>query len=358
MAQTGMQGALRRGWFRFAFCAASVAFGPTGAGARDLTVVSYGGSLQDAVREAFTVPFGASRKVHIADTTYDGELTTIAAEVKAGARQWDVVNVGAAQLLPGCRDGYYETISPAGIADRAAMIPTAVDLSPCGVGMLTGAMVLTYDTTRLANGPTSWADFWNTAKYPGQRGMKFDPEWTLEVALLADGVAPGDVNKMLNTDAGVDRAFAKLDAIKSSIKWWKLGGESVQDLASGAVVMSAAYNGRIVAANRERPNRYAMVWDAGSVYFMDYFVVLKGSPNRDLAMDFVGFATGADAQRAMPRYVGYGPANLAAYKGMDAALMAELPTETRLRRAVATDDRFWLDHRDALVQRFNAWVAK
>ena len=320
--------------------------------------MSYGGSLQDAVREAFTAPFGASQKIHVADTTYDGELATIAAEVKAGAPRWDVVNVGAAQLLPGCRDGYYETITPAGIADRAAMIPAAVDLSPCGVGMLTGAVVLTYDTARLPNGPTSWADFWDVAKYPGQRGMKFDPEWVLEVALLADGVAPGDVDTVLNTQAGIDRAFAKLDALKPSIKWWRLGGESVKDLDSGAVVMSAAYNGRIVAANHEEHNRYTMAWDAGSVYFMDYFVVLKGSPNSKAAMDFIGYATGADAQRAMPRYVGYGPANLAAYKGMDAALMDELPTEARLRRAVATDDQFWLDHRDALVARFNAWAAK
>jgi putative spermidine/putrescine transport system substrate-binding protein len=346
------------GRLTYLLCAACLVLGPEEALARDLTVVSYGGSLQDAVRDAFTAPFGASHGVHIADTTYSGDLSAIYAEVKAGDPHWDVVNVGAAQLLPGCRDGDYEMITPDAIQDRAAMIPTAVDLSPCGVGMLTGAVVLTYDTARLPIGPTGWADFWDVVKFPGKRGMKYDPEWTLEVALLADGVAPGDVNTVLNTQAGVDRAFAKLDAFKPNIKWWKLGGESVSDLESGAVVMSAAYNGRIVAANRDQHNHYAMVWDAGSVYFMDYFVVLKGSPNSKAAMAFIGYATGAEAQRSMPRYVGYGPANLAAYKGMDPALMDELPTEARLRRAVATDDQFWLDHRDALVARYNAWAAQ
>lgn len=219
-------------------------------------------------------------------------------------------------------------------------------------------MVLTYDVARIPNGPATWADFWDVDKYPGKRGMKFDPEWTLEVALLADGVAPDGVSKVLNTPEGVDRAFAKLDALKPYIKWWKLGDESVDDLASGNVVMTAAYNGRIVAANHESPGRYAMVWNAGSVYFMDFFVVLKGSPNRDAAMDFIGYATGATAQRAMPRYVGYGPANLAAYQGMDPALAAELPTVARLQRAVAVDDQFWLDHQDALQQRFAAWAAR
>ena len=146
--------------------------------------------------------------------------------------------------------------------------------------------------------------------------------------------------------------------LKPNIKWWKLGGESVSDLDSGAVVMSAAYNGRIVAANQDQHDRYAMAWDAGSVYFMDYFVVLKGSPNSAAAMDFIGYATGAEAQRAMPRTVGYGPANIAAYKGMDPALAYKLPTEARLRRAVATDDQFWLSHGEALKARFNAWAAQ
>ena len=62
------------------------------------------------------------------------------------------------------------------------------------------------------------ADFWNTRKWPGKRGMRQGPKLNLEIALMADGVPPGDVYKVLATPAGVDRAFAKLDQVKSLLK--------------------------------------------------------------------------------------------------------------------------------------------
>ena len=43
----------------------------------------------------------------------------------------------------------------------------------------------------------------------------------LEFALIADGVAPGDVYKVLATSEGVDRAFRKLDQLKPYIVWWQ-----------------------------------------------------------------------------------------------------------------------------------------
>ncbi len=71
---------------------------------------------------------------------------------------------------------------------------------------------------------------------------------TLEWALIADGVSPTDVYKVLGTPAGVDRAFKKLDSIKSSIVWWEAGAQPPQLLSDGAVVMTQVYNGRIDAA--------------------------------------------------------------------------------------------------------------
>jgi len=41
--------------------------------------------------------------------------------------------------------------------------------------------------------------------------------------LIADGVEPKDVYKVLGTPAGVDRAFKKLDTIKKNIVWWESG---------------------------------------------------------------------------------------------------------------------------------------
>lgn len=66
---------------------------------------------------------------------------------------------------------------------------------------------------------------------------------------MADGVALGDVYKVLGTPAGVERAFKKLDTIKSNIVWWTAGAQPPALLASGEVVMAHAWHGRIVDAN-------------------------------------------------------------------------------------------------------------
>ena len=50
----------------------------------------------------------------------------------------------------------------------------------------------------------SWRDFWDVQKFPGKRGMRKTAKYTLEIALLADGVPPGEVYKTLATPVGVD----------------------------------------------------------------------------------------------------------------------------------------------------------
>jgi len=41
----------------------------------------------------------------------------------------------------------------------------------------------------------------------GKRALRKGPKTTLEIALMADGVAPKDVYKTLGTNEGVERAF-------------------------------------------------------------------------------------------------------------------------------------------------------
>jgi putative spermidine/putrescine transport system substrate-binding protein len=69
-------------------------------------------------------------------------------------------------------------------------------IQPCGVGFFVWSTVLAYNADKLASAPTSWADFWDTKKFPGKRGLRKGAKYTLEFALMADGVAPKDVYKV------------------------------------------------------------------------------------------------------------------------------------------------------------------
>ncbi len=100
---------------------------------------------------------------------------------------------------------------------------------------------------------------------------------------------------MLETDEGVDRAFAKLDTIKDSVVWWEAGAQPPQLLADGEVVMTTAYNGRIFNAAVGEGQPFEILWD-GQILDFDLFVIPKGAPNLENAMKYITFAT--DTQRS------------------------------------------------------------
>jgi putative spermidine/putrescine transport system substrate-binding protein len=174
---------------------------------------------------------------------------------------------------------------------------------------------------------------------------------------MADGVPAADVYKVLKTPDGVERAFKKLDALKADIVWWEAGAQPLQLLSSGQVVMTTAYNGRISAINRSEGKHFGFVFP-GSIYAVDSWVVLKNSPNKDAAMNFIAFASQTDNQAKLPEYIAYGLPNIAAAKLVPEKYAAELPTSPdNLKQAIPIDASFWTDNSEALSKRFNAWLA-
>jgi len=336
--------------------ASTLALAVNAAAARDLTVVSWGGNFQDAQRKIFFEPFSKVLGKPVLDESWDGGIGVITAKVKAGAPNWDAVQVEAEELALGCADGLYEKIDWDKMGGKDLYFESAV--SDCGVGHIVWSTALSYDADKLKTAPTSWADFWDTEKFPGKRGFRRGPKYALEFALMADGVAPKEVYDVLGTPEGVDRAFAKLDELKPNIVWWESGAQPLQLLSSGEVVMTSAYNGRISGINKTENKNFRVVWP-GSIYAVDSWVVLKDAENKDAAMDFIAFTSKAENQVKLPEYIAYGLPNKEAAAAVPAELKGDLPTsEENLDQAVPLDVDFWVDNAEALTQRFNAWLAQ
>ena len=88
--------------------------------------------------------------------------------------------------------------------------------------------------------------------------------------------------------------------------------------------MSTAYNGRIDAANREGRN-LKIAW-TGGIYDLDYWVIPKGTPNKDAALKFIAFASTPDAQAEYATNIAYGPTNTKALAKLDRQTLGNLPT--------------------------------
>ncbi len=185
--------------------------------AETLTVVSFGGTNKDAQDKAFYKPFMAEGKDSIEAGEYNGEMARIRAMVETKQIGWDVVELETPELERGCEEGLFETLDWSKIGNKADFAKGSV--SECGAGFFVWSTVLTYDGNKLKTAPTSWADFWDVEKFPGKRALRKSAKYTLEIALMADGVKREDVYKVLATPAGVDRAFKKLDVLKPHIQW-------------------------------------------------------------------------------------------------------------------------------------------
>ncbi|MBN8959066.1 MAG: ABC transporter substrate-binding protein [Rhizobiales bacterium] len=335
----------------------AVVFGATfSAQARDLTVSAWGGSSQAAQKKVYYEPFAAKTGTKVLEDSWSGGIGILRTKVQGGNANWDVVQVEADEAILGCDEGLFEKMDWKALGGKDAFVKGAA--TDCAVGSVVWTTGLVYDGAKFADGPKSWADFWDVKKFPGKRTMRKGPKYTLESALMADGVAPADVYKTLRTPAGIDRAFKKLDELKPNIVWWTAGSQPPQLLASGEVVMADAYFSRALAANKADGRKFKVVWP-GSVYAIDFWVILKGTPNKEAAAKLVTFMTRPEQQKGFPPLAFQGITSVEGAKQVDAAVQPSIPTyPANMQVALPLDVEFWVDNNDQLNQRFNAWASK
>ena len=336
----------------------------------DVTVMSWGGAYGAAQTEGHVKPWAAATGNATVMVDSENPAPAIKAMVEAGNVTVDVASVEYADAIRLCDEGLLEPIDAASLPAGADGTPAADDFFPgavteCGVSTDIWSNVYAYDTTKFPEGPKTAADFFDLEKFPGKRGLKKGAKAVLEFALLGDGVPAADVYKVLSTPEGVDRAFAKLDTIKAETVWWEAGAQAPQLLADGEVAMTTAYNGRIFAAAVGEGKPFQIVWD-GQIYENESYVVPKGAPNKDLAMEFIKYATSTEGLRAQASNISYGPPRKSAnidpiiYAGDGKTEMGpHLPTNpANLTNALLTSSEFWVDRDAELNERFQAWLAQ
>ena len=325
--------------------------------AQTLTVSSWGGPYAESQRKAYFEPFTAATGVRVVEDDWGGDLAKVRAMVATGRYQSHVLDAESSDVVRGCADGILEPIDYARLGLSAQdMLPGAAH--PCGVGNVAWSMVLVFDRARLgANDPEGWADFFDLAGYPGGRGLRHGPLGNLEIALMADGVAPADVYAQLRTGAGTDRAFAKLATLAPHVTWWEAGRQPARLLADGDTVMTTAWNGRIQQAIAVDRRPFTIVW-RGQILDYGYWVIPKDHPRADLAHRFIEFAIRPDRLAEQVRHIPYGPLRKNALGHVEPGLARRLPTAPEnLDAWLRLDADFWIENRAALERRFVAQLS-
>jgi len=326
---------------------------PACAGADDLTIVTRDDSLQRAIQSAYVQPFTAVTNLSVQQEVWEGGIDSLRARAKTPDNAWGLVLVDPDELATGCTEGMFEKLDWSAIGGKDHYMPLAV--SDCGLGGLIANTILAWDRDKFPVTPT-WSDFWDVAKFPGKRGLRKGVRGNLEIALLADGVAPGDVYKALATNDGLDRAFRKLDQLKPYIVWWGADTEAAHILSSGDVLMTSAPSGQIITTGQAQHRNFGMQFTS-SLFEVQSWVIMKGSAALRTAQQFLYFI-GLPAIEVSLLHIG-GQSGLA--KALNDGLPAEMmamsaSSPANLNSAIRSDVGFWRDNLPKLRQRFDSWL--
>jgi putative spermidine/putrescine transport system substrate-binding protein len=308
---------------------------------------------------------------------YNGGLGEVRAQVESGKVTWDIIDVLPHEARVGCDEGLFEELprdvfTPA--ADGTSMDDDIMVEVPndCVVPQIFWSYVPFWQEGAFdgnaAGNPSTIADFFDVANFPGKRGLHTWGNATIEMALMADGVAPEDVYDTLSTPEGVDRAFAKLDSIKDHVVFWSAGAEPLELVKSGEVSMSLAYNGRIGAAVLSEGAPFVTNWD-GQVLEEEWLAMIKGTPNADEALKFLIHASAPEQQAGQAKWITYAPMRKSGIEiiaanepwfntGVDILPLMPNASEALSQKHLFANPSWWSDNGDSISERFTAWMGQ
>ncbi len=349
----------RSTWHRRGLAAAAGALAMAfvvGASAQTTIVVNgSGGSVQQIIDKAIDEPFTKETGIKIRATA-PMSLPKLKAMMETGNIEWDVTELDGGILAIASKNDWLEPIDYS-IVDPDNVLPAIAKKKNALVNAVYST-IMAYRTDKFpaGKGPKNWRDVWNVKDFPGPRSLQNSVQTNLEFALLADGVPLNDIYTVLSTPAGIDRAFKKLDEIKPHVvKWWSAGAEPVQMLADGEVFISTAWNGRITKLQQDCTQE-EIVWNEGGLN-LALLGIPKGAKHRMEAMQYLHYWTKpelvAEFARGIP-YPGFVPG---LEEQLDPEYAKALPTyPANAKVQFEVNEAFWAEHREALTERWNAWL--
>jgi putative spermidine/putrescine transport system substrate-binding protein len=327
-------------------CGGSDSSGSDG-GSGQVVFANYGGPVGEAFKSVYWTPFTEESGIKVVSA--DADPARYVAMMEAGSSEWDTLDGDGFADVSYIQKGLVEKL-PTSVPRSDMVDPEYQDYL---AGSYTQSFVLAYDSTALPEAPTSWADFWDTKKFPGKRGIGNYYMGTAEAALLADGVS-GDALFPLD----LDRAFAKWETLRDDLTVSESYAAAVQSLQSGSVSMILVPNGRAAVLAQQDPDIKVM-WEQNVFYPYTGFTIPKGSPNPEGTAKLLAFMQDPQRQADFAEKTFYGPSIKSAYDLISPEVAEQLPgTPEHIAEGVTVDTTALAEQNDDYVKAFNDWVAK
>lgn len=306
--------------------------------AGELTVVSFGGSYQEAESKALFEPVAKALGITVNQRTYTG-IGQLRLQVQAGSVTWDVVASGSGSAARAGAEGILEPLDYK-VIDVSNFIPGTWQKYCVGGDVF--STVMAWNTATYGDHPPqTWADFWDVKKFPGKRSYRNAVAGALEPALMADGVPMHEVYPTLSSPGGIERAIRKIQELKPHISvWWSSGAQHAQLMKDGEVDMITGWNGRFATVAKDGA-KVAYTFNQALLDY-DAYAIPKGAPHKELAMKFLAEISKPQYQAQLTKYIPYGPTDKKGYEvGVispeEAKLLPSSPANGKLQLPIDTE---------------------
>lgn len=303
--------------------------------AERISLANFGGDTLKAYADVLTNSFERETGISV-DLDGSGPLLgSVKKMVDEHSVHWDVID-GDGVYGPKLGPDYLEPIDYT-VVNPGAFFPW--NKQPLGAGSYVYSHVLTYDTSKLAEAPTSWADFFDLKKFPGKRSMF---KWFLcmpEACMLAAGRKPEDVYPI-----DMKLVLEMVKSLGDNLVLWDSGASSQQLFLDGEVVMGSLWNTRARVLARDTSGRIASTWNQQIVVPATWNIP-KGAAHIAAAQRFIASTQDIKKQIQLLEIMGNGPANPAAVALLTDAQKLINPT-SHLDKGLIRNDQWYADNYD------------
>lgn len=176
-----------------------------------------------------------------------------------------------------------------------------------------GTVGLIYNTTMVAEAPTSWNALWDE-NYTGQILMFLNNRDAFGIAEKLLGYSQN------STDAGEIQACADLLKDQKKVKPNYVMDEIFDKMEIGEAALAPYYAGDAVTMISENPDLAFVVPEEGSNVFIDAMCIVKGTEQYELANQFINFICRDDVAQANIEYICYSTPLQTVYDNLDAEI--------------------------------------
>lgn len=279
---------------------------------KSIKIGVYGGyfkkSFDEHIFPEFTKATGIAVE-SVAEPTGEAWLVQLEQAAKAGQAPADLSMMSQTSLLKGQSTELWAPLDLAKIKNSANLIEHFVNKYPdgrvAGIGAVAWYITLVTNTNVYPTAPDSWAAFWAPAN-ADKLGLLALASNSFLLEVTAKTFMGG--TNALDTEEGIEKAFAKLAEVKPNVRlWYRDEAQFEQALKSGEIPMGQYYHDVTgLAAADGQPVRSTFPKEGG-IQDSGSWVLSKASKKTEEAHAFIDHMCQPAVQALMSRKVGTSP---------------------------------------------------